>query len=524
MSGGSTDTVDVPLYLVDADGFYKIGIEVSLDCGQTFQMYEFDTGGKGFWVAQDAAWGSINDTGHTASNSYSSGLSYTAEKVTGSVSLRGSDGTTISTSGTIAQIQEATGQDWNTANAADGGPPLYSAFYGDFGASLADKDGLETFLKQFGTTLSDGFIVTLNSLSSIDHIVSGGTYAIGTLQLGLTTDQIAGYEAYGTIAMEGQKTDHSDIYDYSEQLVTGTLSVNHGETTVTTGVVLDTGAPDSFIQSGSSFTIATPVHDVTLSAGSTTLLDFRLGTDRSQNVLGYPDNGAGSYINSGLTAFLGQSVMFDVTGGFVALEPACFARGTRLRRPHGDSAVEALTVGDCLVTAEGEVLPILWIGQRAVDCTRHPAPEKVWPVCIAAEAFGPGLPGADLFLSPDHAIFAEGVLIPVKHLINGHSVRQVPCPEVTYFHVELARHTVVLAEGLPAETYLDTGDRRNFDSGEGALALHPVWGAEARDIAMMMEALGAAPLRVTGPEVARVRQALAARSCPDLPEKRSLRA
>lgn len=524
MSGGSTDTVDVPLYLVDAGGVYKIGIEVSLDGGQTFQMYEFDTGGKGFWVAEDAAWGPVTDTGVTVTTSYSSGLNYTAEKVTGSVSLRGGDGTTISTTGTIAQIQVATGQDWNAANAADGKPPLYSAFYGDFGASLADKDGLETFLKQFGTALSDGFIVTLNSLSSIDHIVSGGTYAIGTLQLGLTADQIAGYEAYGTIAMEGQKTDHSDSYDYSEQLVTGTLSVNHGETAVTTGVVLDTGAPDSFIQGGDSFTIATPVHDVTLSAGSTTLLDFRLGTDQSQNVLGYPDNGAGSYINSGLTAFLGQSVMFDVTGGFVALEPACFARGTRLRGLEGDVAIEALRVGDRLLTVDGEALPIRWIGYRDVDCARHPAPEKVWPVRIAAGAFGPGLPAADLFLSPDHAVFAEGVLIPVKHLVNGGSVRQCPQPRVTYFHVELARHAVVLAEGMPAETYLDTGDRRNFDGGEGALALHPVWGAEARDSTMIMEALGAAPLRVAGPEVARVRARLAARSCPERPEKRSLRA
>jgi hypothetical protein len=522
VSGQPADTVSVPLYLVDAGGIYKIGIEVSLDGGQTFEMYEFDTGGKGFWAAEDAAWGPVTDSGITVTNSYSSGLIYSAEPVTGTVSLLGSDGRTITTTGTIAQIQEASGQYWNATNAAEGGPPLYSAFYGDFGASLADKDGLETFLKQFGTALSDGFIVTLDSLASIGTIVSGGTYAIGTLQLGLTADQIASFVAAGTIAMQGQTTSGTDPYDYAEQLVTGALVVNGGAA-VSTGVVLDTGAPDSFIPGGDSFTIATPVDDVTLTAASTTLLDFTLGDLQSQDVLSYPDNGAGSYINSGLTAFLGESVMFDVTGGFVSLEPACFARGTRLRTPGGDVAVEALAVGDCLVTAQGETLPVRWIGYREVDCAHHPAPEKVWPVRIAAGAFGPGLPVADLFLSPDHAVFAEGVLIPVKHLANGGSVRQCARARVAYFHVELARHAVILAEGMPAESYLDTGDRQSFDQGQGPVALYPAWGSAAGDVALIMEALGAAPLRVTGPEVMRARAALAARSCRRLPPRRSLR-
>ncbi|GAB0120281.1 Hint domain-containing protein [Acidisoma sp. 7E03] len=519
----SDATATMPLYLVDAGGIYKIGIEVSLDGGQTFQMYEFDTGGKGFWVADDAAWGPVTQGAGTLTNNYSSGMSYTAVPVTGSVSLRATNGETLTTTGTIAQIETASGPYWNADNAATGGPPLYSAFYGDFGASLADKEGLETFLKQFGTAYAAGFIVTLNSLADVGPIAPGQTEAIGTLQLGLTPDQITAYDAYGTIAMQGQTISGSDAYDYAEQLVNGTLTVNGGTLGVQTGVVLDTGAPSSFIPGGDSFTVGTPIDSVTLTAGDTTLLDFTLGGDQSQNVLGYPSDGAGAYINTGLNAFFGESVMFDVTGGAVAIQPACFAAGTRLLTPEGLRLVEDLRPGDRLVTVEGAVLPIRWVGQRSLDCTRHPAPAKVWPVRIAPHAFGPGQPARPLLLSPDHAIFAEGVLIPVKHLLNGDSIRQMRRRHVTYHHVELPRHAVILAEGLPAESYLDTGDRQAFAGGAGPIALHPAWGAEARDVALIQEALGAAPVRVTGPEITRLRARLAA-ACPTAAAGLSLRA
>jgi len=47
-----------------------------------------------------------------------------------------------------------------------------------------------------------------------------------------------------------------------------------------------------------------------------------------------------------------------------------------------------------------------------VDCALHPQPKKVWPVRVSAEALGPGRPHVDLFLSPDHAVYVNEVLIP----------------------------------------------------------------------------------------------------------------
>ena len=102
---------------------------------------------------------------------------------------------------------------------------------------------------------------------------------------------------------------------------------------------------------------------------------------------------------------------------------ACFAAGTRIATEDGPVAVESLRVGDRVSLASGGSERIVWVGSRRVDCARHPAPETVWPVRVSAGAFGPGAPVRDLYLSPDHAVFVDNVLVPVKLLIEWHEDR-----------------------------------------------------------------------------------------------------
>jgi hypothetical protein len=123
----------------------------------------------------------------------------------------------------------------------------------------------------------------------------------------------------------------------------------------------------------------------------------------------------------------------------------------------------------------------------------------VWPVRVAAGAFGPGRPHADVWLSPDHAVFVNEVLIPIRHLINGSTIAQVKLDRVTYHHIELAEHDVLLAEGLPAESFLDMRDGTNYANRAGPVRLYPDYSAR------MWEAFGCARLVVTGPELAAVR-------------------
>jgi hypothetical protein len=187
--------------------------------------------------------------------------------------------------------------------------------------------------------------------------------------------------------------------------------------------------------------------------------------------------------------------------------------GTRISTERGEVAVEDLRIGDRVqVVAQrplprsagglgrGPAQPVIWIGHRTVDCARHPQPRKVWPIRIEAGAFGPNRPTRNLFLSPDHALYTDDVLIPVKHLINGTTIAQTPVDTVTYFHVELPEHAVLLADNLPAESYLDAGDRANFANALGPIALYPDFASRVWDAA------GCAPLVVTGGKLDAIRQ------------------
>jgi hypothetical protein len=126
-------------------------------------------------------------------------------------------------------------------------------------------------------------------------------------------------------------------------------------------------------------------------------------------------------------------------------------------------------------------------------------------VRVRAGAFADNVPERDLWLSPDHAIYANGVLIPIKHLIDGVTIAQVSRTTITYWHVELMRHDIILAEGLPVESYLETGDRSTFSNGGTAVALFPDFATRT------WEAEGCAPLMVTGAELAALRDIVAAR-------------
>ena len=75
--------------------------------------------------------------------------------------------------------------------------------------------------------------------------------------------------------------------------------------------------------------------------------------------------------------------------------------------------------------ADGGTLPVIWLGWRDVDCARHPEPEKVWPVRVQAGAFGENQPARALLISPDHAVCVDGVLVPIRNLVNGATIAQI---------------------------------------------------------------------------------------------------
>jgi hypothetical protein len=135
----------------------------------------------------------------------------------------------------------------------------------------------------------------------------------------------------------------------------------------------------------------------------------------------------------------------------------CFLRGTSIRTPDGETRIEDLKIGDLVQTVRGHAVPIKWIGRRTYRICGQALHENVMPIRVARGALDDKAPRRDLYLSPDHALLMDGVLIRVKELVNGMSVvRALPADEgmIDYFQIVLDKHEVIFAEGVPAESFL----------------------------------------------------------------------
>lgn len=145
--------------------------------------------------------------------------------------------------------------------------------------------------------------------------------------------------------------------------------------------------------------------------------------------------------------------------------PMCFLKGTLIATPHGLRLVETLQPGDEVLTLGGTAEPVRWMGVRKM-AARFADKLRAYPVRIAAGALADGIPARDLLLSPEHAVLVEDLLINAGALVNGVNItREAVMPEFfTYYHIELANHALVFAEGLAAETFVDNADRKSFDN------------------------------------------------------------
>jgi hypothetical protein len=144
----------------------------------------------------------------------------------------------------------------------------------------------------------------------------------------------------------------------------------------------------------------------------------------------------------------------------------CFASGTQIATVCGEKLVESLSIGDLIHTDDGRCVPIKWIGRQTshkLFCGPH-----MQPVRIRAGALGDGLPHSDLIVTADHGMIIDGLVINASALVNGTTIDWVPMADlpdqVTYYHIETENHDVILANGAPAETFVDVAGRTAFDN------------------------------------------------------------
>ena len=103
-------------------------------------------------------------------------------------------------------------------------------------------------------------------------------------------------------------------------------------------------------------------------------------------------------------------------------------------------------------------------------------------------------------------MFIDGGLIPIRYLINDASIVQEQEDRITYWHIELPQHDILFAEGLAAESYLDTGNRSAFENCGPATDLHADFGRR------VWENFGCAPLVLGGAELEAARSHLLERA------------
>lgn len=196
--------------------------------------------------------------------------------------------------------------------------------------------------------------------------------------------------------------------------------------------------------------------------------------------------------DNGFGYFTKKFTQDDGKGGIIT----CFLPGSMIRTTVGEVAVEDVQIGDEVLAFDWRnntdiVRPVVWVGKAHVK-VQHGLPddEAGWPVRILKDAIADGVPYKDMLITSEHCLFFKDRFVPVRMLVNGVSIfYDKSISSYDYYHVETEQHSVITADGMLTESYLDTGNRSSFRQ-EGKIAT-------LRGAVKSWEEDGGAPLSVS---------------------------
>lgn len=280
------------------------------------------------------------------------------------------------------------------------------------------------------------------------------------------------------MSLNGDQIDISSSFDL----------INATDVTVGSGVEASTDSGDIQIDvvDDDSFNITYTNFGSNITSTTFPNLDFTLSDldwvdDPNEFIIGVTSTGASvdniSFGTDNITVSVPQLTLaggesetysFDIT-------TVCFLPGTNILTAKGEIPIEELNIGDLVETAEGKLEPIKWIGRQTVEPSKVKNSLRSYPILIKAGALGDNVPSRDLYTSPDHSLLVEGLLINAGALVNDITIiKTEPSETFVYYHVELEKHSLLLAEGTHAESYLPQKENRDeYDNGSEYEQLYP---------------------------------------------------
>lgn len=365
----------------------------------------------------------------------------------------------------------------NYGPTADPGWGINGVYTGTPGETITISEG-QAGDTIFGTT--SGVNVIINALTGDDGTpgISGKGWTIGDSNNPTTVT------VNGSLRLTNADTITGDgISANSSKVVVGdggTLILS-GYSNTTPGLVqFGEGHGTIEIAAGTTTTILQFITNI--KAGDTIILDgtiadgYTYGPDGDHGVYTLTSNGI-PVTNS--SAFqlpqLNEGSTFTVTtvGGKTYLNAVavvtCFLTGSMIRTPGADKPVEEITIGDEIVTFDWKankdvIRPVTWIGKARALVNPNWADDAAgWPVRVLKNAIAEGVPYKDMLITPEHCLFFREKFVPARMLVNGISIfYDKSVLSYDYYHLETAEHSVITADGMLTESYLDTGNRSTF--------------------------------------------------------------
>ncbi|ANA15317.1 hypothetical protein WG31_14425 (plasmid) [Acetobacter oryzifermentans] len=373
---------------------------------------------------------------------------------------------------------------------------------------------------------NDGGTITFSSGASANNItlnVNSGTTTVASSKIQFSQANVT--SASGTLVISG-------LTNYSVNNLNvsgGTFELDHSSLSGFNGSNVKSGG-QIVLNNGSSMTVSNLQSKVTVNGGSTISLDGNYnsgssvvsGTGTGNTILisssaaqtNLPisgiskgdmigvngstvdtatytnSNGSGSVVlNAGGKKYTYNSVSYDTSkdtgvpeGTTVATGTQdgnaiiCFLAGSMIRTPEGDVAVEDIQIGDQVIAFdwknnEDVTRSVVWVGKARANVRPELRDDEAgWPVRILKDAIADGVPYKDMLITAEHCLFFKDRFVPVRMLVNGVSIfYDKSITSYDYYHVETEQHSVITADGMLTESYLDTGNRSSFRQ-EGKVA------------------------------------------------------